>query len=479
MLDSGTIKGGETNTYSLNLWITDEVNGNYGGQVFSGKLRVEVSQKRSTVSETLFANLPKENINTEDIDQTFIIGENPSNYIWYSGKLWRAVSIDTSNSSVKLVTQWSISSIPYDDDSSNFEGSYMEMWLNDTSVDGFLGNLRNYKNFIITDSKWNVTTMSNANKPPSESEGGVIIEDAVGLLNLYEYTMSYNDTTPSNGYLNNGISSWLITPSSSFQNWYFSNGGNQYFSRVSSNIGIRPSINLKSSIQVASGAGTEEDPYRLVGDSDSNLQGTKLNTRYNGEYINFGTGDNSLYRIVSHEREGLTKITTASPLKENENFKTINFGNNSNYSQTNIIGEFLNENYLINYLTKENIGMIEDNTTWYLGRVEDGNNYRLAKYTDINMNALTTNTTIAKVGLLRLGELMSGQFNSSENNSIYWLITPYDYTYVWYLHNSSVGYHGSNTMNEYTIKPTFNLKANVIITDGNGTKKNPFILKLG
>ena len=47
VLDSGTIEGGETNTYSLNLWITDEVDGNYSGQVFSGKLRVEVGQSIS------------------------------------------------------------------------------------------------------------------------------------------------------------------------------------------------------------------------------------------------------------------------------------------------------------------------------------------------------------------------------------------------------------------------------------------------
>ena len=44
VLDSGTIEGGGLNTYSLNLWITDEVDGNYSGQVFKGKLRVEVKQ---------------------------------------------------------------------------------------------------------------------------------------------------------------------------------------------------------------------------------------------------------------------------------------------------------------------------------------------------------------------------------------------------------------------------------------------------
>ena len=126
VLDSGTIEGKSTNEYSLNLWITDEVDGNYSGQVFSGKLRVEVSQERQTVAEVLLADNANK-INTTDPDQTFITGSNPNNYIWYSGKLWRAVSIDPSDNSVKLVTQWNISTISYDDNSSAFEGSYMEV----------------------------------------------------------------------------------------------------------------------------------------------------------------------------------------------------------------------------------------------------------------------------------------------------------------------------------------------------------------
>ena len=147
VLDSGTIEGGETNKYSLKLWITDEVDGNYSGQVFSGKLRVEVSQERKTVAEVLLADSAN-NIDTSDSEQYFITGNNPNNYIWYSGKLWRAESIDTSDNSVKLVTQWNISTIAYDDDSSAFEGSYMQEWLNDTTADGFLGNLRNPESFI-------------------------------------------------------------------------------------------------------------------------------------------------------------------------------------------------------------------------------------------------------------------------------------------------------------------------------------------
>ena len=51
VLDSGTIEGKSTNEYNLNLWITSDVDGNYSGQVFNGKLRVEVSQERVKPNE--------------------------------------------------------------------------------------------------------------------------------------------------------------------------------------------------------------------------------------------------------------------------------------------------------------------------------------------------------------------------------------------------------------------------------------------
>ena len=84
VLDSGTIEGGKTNTYSLNLWITDEVDGNYSGQVFSGKLRVEVSQAKPGAGETILAGLTSGDTFDDGTD-TFITGEDPNNYIWYSG----------------------------------------------------------------------------------------------------------------------------------------------------------------------------------------------------------------------------------------------------------------------------------------------------------------------------------------------------------------------------------------------------------
>ena len=319
VLDSGTIDGKTTNKYSLKLWITDEVDGNYSGQVFSGKLRVEVSQERAKeVSTVLLENIPKENQYNDGVD-TFITGEDPNNYIWYSGKLWRAVSVNDEEKTVKLVTQWNISAINYDDDSSAFAESYMEEWLNDTTVDGFLGNLREPDKFIVTDAKWDATLDDRVLGKITRPNGTTIVTDTVGLLNIYEYQMSYTGTTYSNSYLNNGLSWYTLTPYSPSDINYVSYLGNSTKALISNSYGIRPSINLKSSVKIISGDGTEDNPYRLKGDNDSNLSGTLLNTRYSGEYITFGTGENNLYRIVSHETEELTKITSEEPLELFEN----------------------------------------------------------------------------------------------------------------------------------------------------------------
>ena len=116
ILDSGTIEGKSTNEYSLNLWITDEVDGNYSGQVFSGKLRVEVSQDKPEGVDVLIdkANDPSNNdynsssleeqkemyvfnhsetYQTEALTDYRYIGSNPNNYVIFNNEVWRIIGV--------------------------------------------------------------------------------------------------------------------------------------------------------------------------------------------------------------------------------------------------------------------------------------------------------------------------------------------------------------------------------------------------
>ena len=481
-LAKGTTSTSFSTKYRLRMYVDESYNpqGDGGNLAFSIKInaygRTGDKMKVTTgpVADVLLSGVGDNGtIDTTDPEQTFITGTDPNNYIWYSGKLWRAVSIDPSDSSVKLVTQWNISTLPYNaSDNTAFQGGYMEQWLNDTSVDGFLGNLREPDKFVKADSVWNATLTAATTKP----EKTTMVTDAVGLLNMYEYTMSYKNATYSTGYLNNGLYWWTLTP---YSTWYVrdvKNNGRGSDISPTALAGSRPSINLKSAVKIIDGDGTVDNPYRLEGDND-NPTGVLLSTRYSGEYISFGTGENNLYRIVSHENGTGTKITSAIPLKDSGNYKTMSFGSNVTFSKDNTIGAFLNGDYLTSgtYLTSDQVNMIEDNTTWYLGTVGDAS-YKLAKYQDATGSNLTTSTTTAKIGLLRMDELMAGQFNKYGNNTNYWTLTPYSISYVRNVNSNGSGYTGDSPASSFGSRPSMNLKSTVKIVSGTGTKSDPFVI---
>ena len=477
-LAKGTTSTSFSTKYRLRMYVDESYNpqGDGGDLAFSvkinayGKTGDKMRVTTGPVANVLLSGVGANGtIDTTDSEQTFITGTDPNNYIWYSGKLWRAVSIDPSDNSVKLVTQWNISAFPYNTSGNTaFQGSYMEQWLNDTSVDGFLGNLREPDKFIKTDSVWNATLTPATTKP----EKTTMVTDAVGLLNMYEFTMSYKNATLSTGYLNNGLDWWTLTPYSTsyVRNISNSNDGD---GSPSYSVGSRPSINLKSAVKIIDGDGTVDNPYRIQGDND-NPTGALLSARYSGEYVSFGTGENNLYRIVSHENGTGTKITSAIPLKDSGNYKEMKFGSKVTFSKDNTIGTFLNGDYLTSgtYLTSDQENMIEDNTTWYLGTVGYGN-YKLAKYQDATSSNLTTSTTTAKVGLLRLGELMAGQFDKSRNNLNLWTLTPdYSGAGVRYINYSC----GTSPAYSYGLRSSMNLKSTVKIVSGTGTKLDPFVV---
>ncbi len=484
-LAKGTTSTSFSTKYRLRMYVDESYNpqGDGGNLAFSikinayGKTGDKMKVTTGPVAKVLLSGVGDNGvIDTSDSEQTFITGTNPNNYIWYSGKLWRATSINPADNSVKLVTQWNISALPYNASGKTaFQGSYMEQWLNDTSVDGFLGNLREPDKFIKMDSVWNATMTTETTKP----EKTVMVTDTVGLLNIYEYTMSYKNVTSSTGYLNNGLVWWTLTPySTSGIHYVGTTGYNDYNGPTGSN-GSRPSINLKSAVKIIDGDGTADNPYRLQGDNDSPT-GTLLSTRYSGEYISFGTGENNLYRIVSHENGTGTKITSAVPLKVNGSYKSIKFGSNVTFSKNNTIGTFLNGNYLTSgtYLTRNQVNMIEDNTTWYLGTVGSGVNYKLAKYQDATSSSITPDTTTAKIGLLRFGELMAGQFDKYSNNTNYWSLTPKSTSDICYVYSNGLG-SGNGPTRSNGRRPAMNLKSNVVITGGKGTAREPFTIKLG
>mgnify|MGYP004467448817 CR=1 FL=1 len=432
----------------------------------------------------------------EDDSDYYVVEDATDNYIWYSGKLWRAVSVNKKEHTLKMITQWNISSISYSDgNSSAFQGSHMEQWLNDTSVDGFLGNLRDYKKFIKTDSKWNASAL---NCDPASCELSreipetTMVTDAVGLLNTYEVArVGYNNEGST---AENTLTWSTLTPEyddgdSIFKVYQNNNGlGQITIYNAGEMSGIRPVVNLLPTVKIVAGTGTEDDPYRLEGDNDTDLTGTLLSNRYSGEYVKFGNGDNRLYRIVSHEGHNtnsddiLTKLTSAVPIKISGSYVTTTFdrGGSSTFSGNTTISNFLEENkrdYLNMDDTTEDYSQdLLDPYKMFIAPYTQGTSYRLIKYTDTTMNEESTNYVDSEIGLLRVGELMAGQFDTINNNTEYWLLNSTDSS-VYNVENNGNLNTAAPANATYGIKPALFIQPYAVITGGTGTKTNPFTIK--
>ena len=476
-------------TYKLWLWLDENADNSVQGTTYKSKVVVESfdrTQKTGKLATILTKNLGNNGaVDTTDTDETFITGTDPNNYVWYSGKLWRAMAINTSDSSVKLITQWAVSTLAYSGvlDSPVYGDSYIRSWLNDTSEDGFLGNLRNYNNFIETDSVWNATAIlqsENTAKPPKTT----LITDSVGLISSYEYAMTYKGATPETGYLNDGLNWWTISPMATSSgsstdircNTVLESGKHGAFYNHAV-YGVRPVVNLKSTVKIVDGDGSLDNPYRLENDNDVPESGTKLSTRYSGEYVKFGSDSKSLYRIVSHEFGG-TKIVSDVPIGELGNAPFDNSGGTS-FSDSVVKLYCLDDVFASSYLTADQKNMVES-ATWYLGTVGSTDSYLNAKYSDLANSTLTTTVYNGNYGLLRYGELMSGQFDRGTNNSSYWTLTPLESGKVRTV-DSTIATGGSINAptDQLAIKPAMNLKSSVVIVSGDGTKNNPFIVSLG
>ena len=113
------------------------------------------------------------------------------------------------------------------------------------------------------DAKWEATVDDAELGSITRPNGTTVVTDAIGLLNMYEYHLSYHETTGSNGYLNNGLHWWTSTPYNKSIVRHVSDNGGVNTSAFSIMSGVRPSINLKSNVIITGGDGTKENPFQI------------------------------------------------------------------------------------------------------------------------------------------------------------------------------------------------------------------------
>jgi len=382
----------------------------------------------------------------ENDNKWFVKGANPNNYVWYSGKLWRVVWYD--NDVVKLIADEIVTVMPRNNvglpDGIKYENSLVDKWLSNI----FLPSLKDYNDYLV-DIEWDVSPTSALSFVPNKSE---VVNRKVGLLNSYE--TSKMGTFISDNYF------WLL---SNYSSYYVRAALGSGAGRISSeayygpkHYAIRPAIAMKGDIFVVSGDGSENDPYILEGNSKYVSKGTLLNTRYSGEYL---TINNELYRIVKVS-DKLTKVIMVRSLSD----KVFDSEHN-NFSYSSLLS-YLKDDVYANL--GEDRQLVFENGSWCSKTTE----YGLEDFTyDCDGDSF-----LAPIGLPSLGDIYTS--NNHGSSDAFWTIDV-----------SSAEEKKMHIINDDTqqtrlvsdsarVKPVMYLKENVVITSGDGTMNNPYVLGL-
>ena len=367
----------------------------------------------------------------------YVTGASTNNYVWYSGKMWRIVSYNSNDKTMKLVTDDNISLVTYTTDANdnNYRNSNINLWLNNV----FLKTLRNPEKYIL-DSEWNYTATSTTVEPAKTT----VTTAKVGMLNYYEYAKV------DGGFLNIGKNYWLLSNHTTGKNvWYVNSSNTATYGATNVYLGVRPAIVLRPNITVVSGGdGSINNPYRLTGDVGANT-GSYLNTRYAGEYV---TLNGTNFRIVDI-KDGMTKITAVEPL----NVEDMQFHfYDKVYSSNTYIGEFL--------------------TTWtepIISKLVEGDFCREIMTTESPQTTACVQSDIItiKFGIPKVGEMFTVNANKE-----YWTLTNSDENNLYVVEPD--GTLRVKGIEEYSgVRPVLYLKENTTITGGNGTSSNPYTIE--
>ncbi|MBE6140829.1 MAG: DUF5011 domain-containing protein, partial [Firmicutes bacterium] len=378
---------------------------------------------------------------------------NENNYVWYSGYLWRVIKVN-ADETVKLVTEDSISGFSYDNDSSTFSGSHVEKWLNSD----FYQSLNNASKIVVNANYCN-ELMTSLTKIRYSCSSSSTINSKVGLLTIDEY----NILGGQKSFLNNGLQFLTMTPTTAASVWVVKTTGEKERGYgIYEPYGIRPVITI-SATNIVSGKGTVDNPFRIENDF-SGSAGSLLTSRKSGEYVNFA---NHTWRIV-RTTGTYTKLIMDSYLMNGNEYVKLDFGTVGTFSTSEGIGSYLHNNVYNSIFTSQEQNAILL-SRWYY------NSYGLGQNPKETTLVASANYTDAYVGLIRVGEIMSGSSSTSRINSFTsWTINS-NVSQVWYSTWAGTMDYSSAT-DLRGIKPVINLNPAVTIASGTGTAQNPYEL---
>lgn len=405
-------------------------------------LYIKNAKKMSSEANTLGSKLKKEN---KDIlkkidDDKYFTGKVDTNYVLYSGILWRAVKIANDNT-VTLVSDNALTVLAFGADK-DYDGSYITTWLNknENENSGLLEkNMNNYQEYI------------KKGKVCNDKINAVSNSECTSVNEKYYFNLltanDYVNTGAGEGFINSGESFYLSDMSDDNSVWFVNDEGKVGKSKGTDLYGVKVVISLKEKAPLVGGKGTKDDPYTF--DATKNVFGS---------YVKLG---DDIYRVIGYDNNQY-KLVYDGYIKNNNEDLTYKFSPRSAYFDDTVWGSaayYMNTTFL-NSLSYKDI-IIEVN--YPCGIYGASNNY---DYTESYTKTLNTKVGFMSVGDIVLNHDLTDFFvlnsSSSKNTFIY--------TY------QNEGNLFSKSINSTAkLVPVITISSENLI--GTGTKDNPYRLE--
>lgn len=378
----------------------------------------------------------------KETDKTnYYKGNDNNNYIKLDGILFKIVGLN-EDGSVKVTSSEPLAFVDYNS---------VDTWLNDYFYDKLSDNVKKY---IKTDSKWCNEVISNTDNYTKCNKYGK--KKAVGLLSVADVNNSKDKDGNSN--LGTWQYSWLGNSKKSKLLKSGSNSMKIQEENKNTLTGIRPTINLKTNLEISSGSGEASSPYLLKGRKKSLKAGEKISEAMTGEYILYS---GYTWRVIGKESNGTTKIVMNESLEMDYQVITTIFDKKNSYynptQKTNVgykIANDVNSYINVNLFDKKSI-----NVNLYKKYINYSEKTKVKQY----------KTKIEEVSLFDLyspSTVSNHWFRESTSNGLAYMNSPLTDVSEEKIINGSTG----------LIKLTANLNKNVSVKKGNGLITNPYNL---
>lgn len=437
-IDSSKVDTSKTGSYKVTYKVRDKLN----------------NQTKITRTVIVARNLT-EVVKQETDDSNYYKGQVDSNYVQFSGMLWRIINVN-SDGSVKLISEDITNNLRYTED--KYKDSSIDKWLNKV----FLPSITSSSYLVESDyCVGNINSIEDISNACSEK-----ITSKVGLLSIDEYNKTLVDGISSISYKNN-VNFLLSNKSNSSITVT-----NQYRSISSLDTSdippIKPVISIKNNVYITSGNGTKDYPYKLE-DYKYGNEHDKVNTRIVGEYIMYS---GIPFRILGIDQNNNVNVIMAEPFMNNTTNSAL---------EVSLLGI---EHYKFNIVDDNNPGYVINNN--FIDYIDDSSliasNYNLI--TNVSGTAydkFKTQSIKTKLMLVSTIDLFSGLNVSLTNNSkriqLFSDITDNDTVIMLNVVDGMSYELPTIAYNNYSVRVKTVLDGNLKIKSGKGTVNNPYILK--